>query len=164
VLTERNEHLERLAGAIAPAVRHLVVLRGGMGKREVQAVADRLAKIHVDEERVLLATGRYAGEGFDDARLDTLFLTLPVSWRGQLPSMLAAFTASMTESVRSASMIMPILKCRCWRECSIGVVADMKPWATLLSFRRAQFRDGPRPFPCLRIRSGSVTIRQASGG
>jgi len=84
VLTERNEHLERLAGALAPAVRHLVVLRGGMGKREFQTVADRLAKIHVDEERVLLATGRYAGEGFDDARLDTLFLTLPVSWRGTI--------------------------------------------------------------------------------
>ena len=33
---------------------------------------------------MLLATGRYIGEGFDDARLDTLFLTLPVSWRGTL--------------------------------------------------------------------------------
>ena len=42
----------------------------------------RLAAIPDNEERVLLATGRYIGEGFDDARLDTLFLTLPVSWRG----------------------------------------------------------------------------------
>ena len=32
----------------------------------------------------MLATGRYIGEGFDDARLDTLFLTLPVSWRGTI--------------------------------------------------------------------------------
>jgi superfamily II DNA or RNA helicase len=84
VLTERTEHSERLAGALAPAVRHLVVLRGGMGKRELQAITDRLAKIHVDEDRMLLATGRYAGEGFDDARLDTLFLTPPVSWRGTI--------------------------------------------------------------------------------
>ena len=30
------------------------------------------------------ATGRYLGEGFDDARLDTLFLTMPISWRGTL--------------------------------------------------------------------------------
>jgi hypothetical protein len=40
--------------------------------------------IPASEERVLLATGRYIGEGFDDARLDTLFLALPVSWRGTL--------------------------------------------------------------------------------
>ena len=31
-----------------------------------------------------MATGRYLGEGFDDARLDTLFLTMPISWRGTL--------------------------------------------------------------------------------
>ena len=36
------------------------------------------------EERILIATGRYLGEGFDDARLDTLFLTMPISWRGTL--------------------------------------------------------------------------------
>lgn len=41
-----------------------------------------LANIPDAEERVLVATGRYLGEGFDDARLDTLFLTLPISWRG----------------------------------------------------------------------------------
>jgi superfamily II DNA or RNA helicase/very-short-patch-repair endonuclease len=84
VLTERNEHVDRLESALAPIVRHLVVLRAGMGKKQRQALADRLASIPVDEERVLLATGKYVGEGFDDARLDTLFLTLPVSWRGTI--------------------------------------------------------------------------------
>ena len=62
----------------------MVVLRGGTGRRQQQAVADQLAAIPDTEERVLLATGRYLGEGFDDARLDTLFLTLPVSWRGTI--------------------------------------------------------------------------------
>jgi len=47
-------------------------------------VATQLANIPETEERVLLATGRYLGEGFDDSRLDTLFLTLPVSWRGTI--------------------------------------------------------------------------------
>jgi len=41
-------------------------------------------KIDDDKERLVIATGRYIGEGFDDARLDTLFLALPVSWKGTL--------------------------------------------------------------------------------
>ncbi len=55
-----------------------------MGKKQRQAVADRLAAIPRDEARAILATGKYVGEGFDDPRLDTLFLTLPVSWRGTI--------------------------------------------------------------------------------
>jgi superfamily II DNA or RNA helicase/very-short-patch-repair endonuclease len=84
VLTERNDHLDRLEQGLAAGVRHLVVLRGGMGKKQREAVADRLAAIPRDEARAILATGRYVGEGFDDPRLDTLFLTLPVSWRGTI--------------------------------------------------------------------------------
>jgi len=84
VLTERNEHLDDLAARLAPQIRHLVVLRGGTGLKQARAAAARLAEIPADEERALLATGRYIGEGFDDARLDTLFLTLPVSWRGTI--------------------------------------------------------------------------------
>jgi very-short-patch-repair endonuclease len=53
-----------------------------MGRKETEAAVQRLARIPHDEERVLLATGKYIGEGFDDPRLDTLFVTLPVSWRG----------------------------------------------------------------------------------
>jgi superfamily II DNA or RNA helicase len=55
-----------------------------MGVRQRRAVAERLATIPPSEARVLVATGRYLGEGFDDARLDTLFLALPISWRGTL--------------------------------------------------------------------------------
>ena len=82
VLTERTEHLAHLAELLSPEIRHLIVLRGGMGRKELNAVIARLASVPENEDRVLLATGRYIGEGFDDARLDTLFLTLPVSWRG----------------------------------------------------------------------------------
>jgi superfamily II DNA or RNA helicase len=46
--------------------------------------ASRLNEIPDDEERLILATGRYVGEGFDDARLDTLFLAIPVSWKGTI--------------------------------------------------------------------------------
>ena len=84
VLTERNEHLDCLAARLAADIRHLVVLRGGASRKEAQAIAARLAAIPENEQRALVATGRYIGEGFDDARLDTLFLTLPVSWRGTI--------------------------------------------------------------------------------
>ena len=84
VLTERNEHLDSLAKQLGPEVRHLVVLRGGMSKKELDALPARLAAIPAGEARVILATGRYVGEGFDDARLDTLFLTLPISWHGTI--------------------------------------------------------------------------------
>jgi superfamily II DNA or RNA helicase/very-short-patch-repair endonuclease len=82
VLTERNEHLDDLERLLSGRVRHLVVLRAGLSKKQRQLGADRLASIPSGEQRVILATGKHVGEGFDDARLDTLFLTLPVSWRG----------------------------------------------------------------------------------
>jgi superfamily II DNA or RNA helicase/very-short-patch-repair endonuclease len=84
VLTERNEHLDRLAQALGPHVRHAVVLRAGMGRKRSEAESKRLAAIPSGEERVVIATGKHVGEGFDDPRLDTLFLTLPVSWRGTI--------------------------------------------------------------------------------
>ena len=84
VLTERNEHLDSLTKQLTSEVPHLIVLRGGMRKKELDAIQARLAAIPGEEARLLLATGRYVGEGFDDARLDTLFLTLPVSWHGTI--------------------------------------------------------------------------------
>jgi superfamily II DNA or RNA helicase len=84
LLTERRDHLEALATRLEKFARNLIVLRGGMSARERQRVKERLAAIPVTEERLVVATGRYVGEGFDDARLDTLFLALPISWKGTL--------------------------------------------------------------------------------
>ena len=84
ILTERNEHLDRFESVLSASVPHVVVLRGGMGKKQRRTEAERLAAIPREEGRVILATGKYIGEGFDDPRLDTLFLTLPVSWRGTI--------------------------------------------------------------------------------
>ena len=84
VLTERHEHLDLFERGLTGKVPHVVVLRGGLGKKQRQAAVGRLAAIAPNEGRVILATGKYIGEGFDDPRLDTLFLTLPVSWRGTI--------------------------------------------------------------------------------
>ena len=79
LLTERKEYLKALADCLEPHVSNIVMPYGGRGIRETRAVASQLTEISEDEDRVLLATGRYLGEGFDDPRLDTLFLTLPFS-------------------------------------------------------------------------------------
>jgi superfamily II DNA or RNA helicase len=84
LLTERRDHLEYFAERLRDRVRHLVILKGGMGTKQRREVSEQLASIPPAEERLLLATGRFLGEGFDDARLDTLFLALPVSWKGTL--------------------------------------------------------------------------------
>ena len=84
VLTERRKHLEILRGLLEGKVAHLLVLHGQMGVRQVKALDAERAAISDSEPRVLLATGSYIGEGFDDARLDSLFLTLPISWKGRL--------------------------------------------------------------------------------
>lgn len=84
LLTERKDHLEYFAGQLSRMVRHVVVLQGGMSAHERREVKRQLAAIPETEERLVLATGRYIGEGFDDARLDTLLLALPVSWKGTL--------------------------------------------------------------------------------
>jgi len=84
VLTERVGHLEFLAERLGPFARNIIVLRGGRGQKKSREALQKLATIPNDEERLLLATGRYIGEGFDDARLDTLFLTMPISWKGTL--------------------------------------------------------------------------------
>jgi superfamily II DNA or RNA helicase len=84
VITERTAHLEIIAKRLERFARHVVVLRGGQSEKQRRDVATRLAAIPQTEERVIVATGRYLGEGFDDSRLDTLFLTMPIAWKGTL--------------------------------------------------------------------------------
>ncbi len=84
VLTERTAHLKELVEGLKGHVGNIIVLRGGRTDRQRQQLAATLAAVPDSEERVIVATGRYAGEGFDDARLDTLFLALPISWKGTL--------------------------------------------------------------------------------
>lgn len=82
LLTDRTSHLEYFERRLQGFAKNIIVLRGGMGKKQWKQVQDNIRSIPSDQERVMLATGRFAGEGFDDARLDTLFLVMPFSWKG----------------------------------------------------------------------------------
>ena len=83
LLTERRDHLEYFRDRLSRFVRNLVVLRGGMSTAE-RGASEAANEASLGKERLILATGRYIGEGFDDPRLDTLFLTMPISWKGTL--------------------------------------------------------------------------------
>ena len=83
VLTERKDHLALLADRFSRFVKNVAVLSGGLSAAERKLVETVLAAPET-EERLVIATGRYIGEGFDDSRLDTLFLTMPISCKGTL--------------------------------------------------------------------------------
>jgi superfamily II DNA or RNA helicase len=83
-LTERVHHAEFLAKKLEPFAKNVIVLRGGRNRKTTTEALQKLAAVADDDERLTIATGRYIGEGFDDARLDTLFLTMPISWKGTL--------------------------------------------------------------------------------
>lgn len=125
LLTERIEHLEYFANRLLNFTRNLIVLQGGRGAKKRRDDLDRLAAIPDNEERLVLATGRYIGEGFDDARLDTLFLALPVSWKGTLISMPAGFTAFIQTRLKFASTTMSIAMYLCWPGCLKDVYVDI---------------------------------------
>lgn len=84
LLTERKEHLDILAERLQGEVKHLIVLSGRLSAKERRETMERLAAIPENEVRLIAATGRYLGEGFDDPRLDTLILAMPFSWKGTI--------------------------------------------------------------------------------
>jgi superfamily II DNA or RNA helicase len=79
VLTERREHAETLATLLDAESISSVIVRGGMRVKERQLAEKELHRV-----QVIVATGKYIGEGFDLPRLDTLFLALPIAWKGTL--------------------------------------------------------------------------------
>ena len=84
VLTERKEHIALLAEKLADCGVPVFLLHGGLSAKERRIELARLAALPAGSPRLLIATGRYIGEGFDAPELDTLFLALPISWKGTL--------------------------------------------------------------------------------
>ncbi|MBF8722398.1 TOTE conflict system archaeo-eukaryotic primase domain-containing protein [Pseudomonas guariconensis] len=84
VLTQRTEHVDVLEHALKGHVENLYTLHGRMPKKQRLARLSELESLSEDAPRVLLATGKLIGEGFDHPALDTLVLAMPISWRGIL--------------------------------------------------------------------------------
>jgi len=84
VLTERTDHLTHLGIALGEDIENCFLLHGRMSKKQREAVLNSLQSLGETEPRILLATGRLIGEGFDHPPLDTLVLALPISWKGTL--------------------------------------------------------------------------------
>jgi len=84
VLTERTDHVHAIHAALDGRVPSLFVLHGRMSRKQRAALVAELDALAPDAPRVLVATGKLVGEGFDHPPLDTLVLAMPVSWRGTL--------------------------------------------------------------------------------
>ncbi len=84
VLTLRTAHVENLAGKLKEHIPDVISLTGKMGRKSTQKAFERINDIPADNPVVLVATGHFIGEGFDEPRLDTLFLAMPISWKGTL--------------------------------------------------------------------------------
>ena len=84
VLTERTAHVTLLAAKLRESIPDVISLTGGKGAKETREALARVSATPADRPLTLIATGRYIGEGFDEPRLDTLFLAMPISWKGTL--------------------------------------------------------------------------------
>ena len=83
-LTERTKHLDGIATAMGDRVSPLIVLHGRLSKKQRASLFEELDTQPENAPRVVLATGKLIGEGFDHPALDTLILCMPISWKGTL--------------------------------------------------------------------------------
>jgi len=83
-LTERREHLEILEERLRDKIDFLAVLYGGMKRKSQRDIFEQIKETADNSRRAILASGSYIGEGFDEPRLDTLFLTMPSSFKGRI--------------------------------------------------------------------------------
>ena len=84
ILSDRISHLEYLEEKLKSAAKNVILITGKGTQKQKKEQLEKLKSVSDDESLIVLATGKYAGEGFDLPRLDTLMLALPFSWKGML--------------------------------------------------------------------------------
>jgi predicted helicase len=73
-----------LAEQLSGSCDNIIKLYGTVSEKDRRLTLERLKAIPADQPILLIATGKYVGEGFDYPRLDTLFLAMPISWKGKV--------------------------------------------------------------------------------
>jgi len=84
ILTERREHLEILTELLKDKLEFLAILHGGVKQKQRREIFQQIKDCPDNCRKAILATGSYIGEGFDEPRLNTLFLTMPSSFKGKI--------------------------------------------------------------------------------
>ncbi|MGN0225668.1 MAG: TOTE conflict system archaeo-eukaryotic primase domain-containing protein, partial [Prevotella sp.] len=84
ILTNLTSHVRILTELLQPHATHVVSLIGADSAKEKRIAMEKLENIPASDSLIIVATGKYIGEGFDYPRLDTLFLALPISWKGNI--------------------------------------------------------------------------------
>lgn len=83
-MSERIEHLNILYEKLSDSAQNVIFITGRGTQKQKNETLEKLKAVPADESLIILATGKYAGEGFDYPRIDTLMLAMPFSWKGTL--------------------------------------------------------------------------------
>lgn len=147
VLSGRTEHVESLANGLRRHGHEPLVLYGSMKPKERRAVHERL---DADEQVLLVATDRYIGEGFDCPRLDTLFLTFPISGMNRITQYAGRILRDHPARTPSRYTTTSMQAYRCWPPCTAGGRAHTST---------------PALFPRVRLcRSSSRSVKRRATG
>jgi superfamily II DNA or RNA helicase len=125
VLTERTNHIGAILSALGEQFPRPFVLHGRLSGKQRAAVMAQLACLETDAPRVVLATGKLVGEGFDHPPLDTLILAMPVSWKGTLQQYAGRLHREHAACESSTSSTAAIPRC-CG--CGRSACADTERW------------------------------------
>ena len=84
IITERTEHIEVLKDMLLDKCENIIILMGKISPKEKRQTMEKLSNITDGEKLIIIASGKYIGEGFDYPRLDTLLLAMPITWKGKV--------------------------------------------------------------------------------
>lgn len=117
VLTERKEHAARLKELLCGECDNVIVLTGAASQKEKRLAMEELDSVPDDKSLVVIATGKYVGEGFDYPRFDTMFLLCRFHGKARSRSTRGGYTEIIPEKRKFSFMITPIFTSRYLKEC-----------------------------------------------